>query len=195
MKFFDKVYMNLASPCIDMIEDEQIGEDFTIRQLYERELISKWTHDFCRQHGLVRLSDIMNQIKPGSREVRLRKCGAKTNAQLIALYQRFRYATINTTLEKPVTYKMVELNGLSPQHTRILIDEVDAWVAELSTRAYRTFLRVMDPHNKVGMFYTILDTSVNYLHVRNIGLKTAMEIAELQNRTLTLLNKLLAEQD
>jgi hypothetical protein len=75
------------------------------------------------------------------------------------------------------------------------MDEVDAWVAELSTRAYRTFLRVMDPHNKVGMLYTILDTSVNYLHVRNIGLKTAMEIAELQNRTLTLLNKLLAEQD
>jgi hypothetical protein len=177
-----------------MIDDEELAEDYTIRQLYEKELISKWTHDFCRQHGLSKLSEIIEQIKPGSREVRLRKCGAKTNAQLLALYQQFRYSTFNNNPEKMVTYQISHLGGLSAENSRILIDQVDSWVAELSTRAYRTFLRVMDPGNKVGLLYTILDTSVNYLHVRNIGLKTATELAELQNKTLALINVLLAEQ-
>jgi hypothetical protein len=177
-----------------MIDNEQLLEDYTIRQLYENELISKWTHDFCRQHGFSRLSEILEQIKPGSREVRLRKCGAKTNAQLLALYQKFRYSTFITNPEKPLSYQISPLGGLSANNARILVDQVDTWVAELSTRAYRTFLRVMDPGNKVGLLHTILDTSVNYVHVRNIGLKTATELADLQNKTLILLNSLLDEQ-
>jgi hypothetical protein len=162
--------------------------------LYQARLLFKPALMYCLWRGIRNAADVVAQLDPEQREASLQGCDEETRINLLRLYRKFSRYPLKNRPRHGSSWKVKVVDYLPEEQQKILMDNVTSWIMELSGWTLKGLIGAIEISEKHSLIDCILDTSVDYERIRQIGGKSASELKELQHKTIKLLHILVSSE-
>jgi hypothetical protein len=177
---------NLNQFGLPLPEEQEKGILF----LYQARLLSKTALMYCLWRGIRNAADLVAQLDPEHREASLQGCDEETSTNLLRLYRKFSKYPFRQGPQRGLSWQVKVIDYLSENQQKMLMDYVTGWLMELSGWALKGVVTATEISTKNNLIDCILDPSVDYRRMNEIGDKSEYDLKELQRKTLELLQVL-----
>lgn len=173
--------------------------DIEIDDLIINKKISIRSSNLCKAIWLNKLSDIIGFYLENGNFHKIKNCGIKSNDELVRLC---KYHIELGTFDLPVQNRPVDLvdinnesgplkyNLLSPYKKALFKEKLNLFVLRLSNRSKNCIYNFINDLNADEEIIKIISDTTNFRLIRNIGVKSILELNELRSKACQFLEEL-----
>ena len=163
----------------------------TISELYKKKQINLRLHNICIDNDLYTFDCVQNHYLSYKTFTNLKKCGKKSNTELIGLYLSLRHILDNTDSTSNGKCLLVTISEMKPQILRILDKFILVSFYNLSNRAQKSLVMYLGSQPELEIFkQKILTRSFSTHNLQNAGQKTIEEITFYVEKVINLIELL-----
>jgi hypothetical protein len=158
--------------------------------LMQSRLIFKPGLLYCLWRGIRNAAELVEHLNPENQEANLKECDEETRTNLLRLHRKFLHYPFNERPAKGTIWEVKVADELPADQQKILKDKVNSWLLELSGWTLKGLGKVMESFPNITLIECIIDTSIDYNTISEVGDKSVYELQELQRKTIKLVQEL-----
>lgn len=154
-------------------------ENILLHELISNEILSVRSVNLCEDNGLIYLKQILNFYEKGNSFMSLRKCGKKTEKELVEFCRKYKK---NEAPNEPYSF--------SPIQENILNNQIIFLISTLSERAKNGLLKNSNKLIPAVIYKDVFIDNVDFNIFVNIGIKAAKELSNFKNNIVNFAESL-----
>jgi hypothetical protein len=155
--------------------------------LLQARLIFKPGLLYCLWRGIRNAAELVEHLNPERQVANLEECDEETRSNLLRLYGKFLHYPFNERPARGTIWEVKVADELTADQQKILKDKVNSWLLELSGWTLKGLVKVLESCPNTTLIECIIDNSIDYNTISEIGGKSVYELQDLQRKTINLL--------